>query len=329
MISYNDKFQSSMSITVNAAAASSQLTGVTLPTVFQKTAFANINLNSFALFDQYGGSIGLSAGYTITVATTAGLAISNPNITTINPDCTITAPNATGNYDLVFTLKDPANNTLSSQSMNIQVVDTTGVASYQFEQIGTMYAKAPANPDYHKLINITGRTATGVSVQLVYAANGLPEGIQNITSSNAAFDPTVVSGGRRYLKVDYTESASSISTVLKVWSTGGTELASITVTASTVKPYMQNVYFKETTKTMKISDGAVNNFSNFIEAKDQYGVVFDLTTTNVYYMTTNAEVISVDNTTKQFTLLKAGTCTVKAYYPATNRTIEMVVNVTD
>ena len=329
MISYDDKFQSSMSITVQAAAASSQLTGVSIPTVFQKTAEANLDLDSFALFDQYGAPIGLTPGYTITVASTAGLVISNDNISTMAPNCTIKAPDATGNYDLVFTLKDNLGNTLSSQAMNIQVVDTTGIASYQIEQIGTMYAKAPGNPAYHKLINITGRTATGVSVQLVYAANGLPEGIQNITSSNAAFDPTVVSGGRRYLKVDYTESASSISTVLKVWSTGGTELASITVTASTVKPYMQNVYFKETTKTMKISDGAVNNFSNFIEAKDQYGVVFDLTTTNVYYMTTNAEVISVDNTTKQFTLLKAGTCTVKAYYPATNRTIEMVVNVTD
>jgi len=191
-----------------------------------------------------------------------------------------------------------------------------------------MYAKAPANPDYHKLINITGRTATGVSVQLVYAANGLPEGIQNITSSNAAFDPTVVSGGRRYLKVDYTGTASSVSTTLKAWSAGGAEVASITVTASTTTPSMQNVYFKETTKTMA-KGGPANNFADFIEAKDQYGVVFDLTATNVYYMTTNAEVISVDNTTKQFTLLKAGTCTLKAYYPATNRTIEMVVNVTD
>jgi len=329
MISYNDKFQSSMSITVNAAAASSQLTGVTLPTVFQKTAFANINLNSFALFDQYGGSIGLSAGYTITVATTAGLAISNPNITTINPDCTITAPNATGNYDLVFTLKDPANNTLSSQSMNIQVVDTTGVASYQFEQIGTMYAKAPANPDYHKLINITGRTATGVSVQLVYAANGLPEGIQNITSSNAAFDPTVVSGGRRYLKVDYTGTASSVSTTLKAWSAGGAEVASITVTASATAQYMQNVYFKETTKTMSIAGGVDHNFSTFLEAKDQYGVDFSLAGVDVYYMTTNSAVISVDNATGTFKLIAAGTCTLKAYYPATDRTLEMVVNVTN
>jgi len=317
-----------MSITVNAAAASSQLTGVTLPTVFQKTAFANINLNSFALFDQYGGSIGLSAGYTITVATTAGLAISNPNITTINPDCTITAPNATGNYDLVFTLKDPANNTLSSQSMNIQVVDTTGV-SYQFEQIGTMYAKAPANPDYHKLINITGRTATGVSVQLVYAANGLPEGIQNITSSNAAFDPTVVSGGRRYLKVDYTGTDSSVSTTLKAWSAGGAEVASITVTASATAQYMQNVYFKETTKTMSIAGGVDHNFSTFLEAKDQYGVDFSLAGVDVYYMTTNSAVISVDNATGTFKLIAAGTCTLKAYYPATDRTLEMVVNVTN
>ena len=39
--------------------------------------------------------------------------------------------------------KDNLGNTLSSQAMNIQVVDTTGIASYQIEQIGTMYAKAP------------------------------------------------------------------------------------------------------------------------------------------------------------------------------------------
>jgi len=332
MISYDDKFQSSMSITVQAAAASSQLTGVSLPTVFQKTAVANLNLDSFALFDQYGAPIGLTTGYTIEITSAAGLVISN-NISTGTPTCTITAPNEAKNCDLVFKLLDDHGNTLSSQAMNIQVVDTTGIASYQIEQIGTMYYQAaPGNAEYHKLINITGRTSTGQSVQWVYAANGLPEGIQNITSSNAAFDPAVVSGGRRYLKATYTEpptAPSSVSTTLKAWSTGGTEVASITVTASKTAPYMQNVYFIETTKTMKISDGAVHNFSNFIEAKDQYGVVFNLASTNVYYMTTNAEVISVDNTTKQFTLLKAGTCTLKAYYPAKNRTIEMVVNVTD
>lgn len=330
MISYDGKYQASMSVTVQAAAASSQLTGVTLPAVFQKTAHANLDLDSFALFDQYGSPIGLTPGYTIEVVSTAGLTISNPAITTMSPTCKITAPDEAKNYDLVFTLKDNLGNALSSQSMNIQVVDATGVSSYQFEQIGTMYSKAPGDANYHKLINITGRTSTGISVQLVYdAVTGLPVGVQNVTSSNAAFTTEVKGDGRLYLKANYDGSSSSVSTTLKAWSTGGTELASTTVTASKTAPYMQNVYFIDTTKTLKISDGAVHNFSNFIEAKDQYGVAFDLTTTNVYYMTTNAEVISVNNTTKQFTLLKAGTCTLKAYYPATNRTIEMVVNVTD
>jgi hypothetical protein len=214
--------------------------------------------------------------------------------------------------------------------MNIQVVDATGVSSYQFEQIGTMYSKAPGDANYHKLINITGRTLTGISVQLVYdAVTGLPVGVQNVTSSNAAFTTEVKGDGRLYLKANYDGSSSSVSTTLKAWSTGGTELASTTVTATKTAPYMQNVYFIDTTKTLSIAGGAVQNFANFLAAKDQYGVPFDLTGIEVYYMTTNAEVISVDNTTDTFTLLKAGTCTVKAYYPKYDRTLEMVVNVTE
>ncbi len=330
MISYDGKYQASMSVTVQAAAASSQLTGVTLPAVFQKTAHANLDLDSFALFDQYGSPIGLTPGYTIEVVSTAGLTISNPAITTMSPTCKITAPDEAKNYDLVFTLKDNLGNALSSQSMNIQVVDATGVSSYQFEQIGTMYSKAPGDANYHKLINITGRTSTGISVQLVYdAVTGLPVGVQNVTSSNAAFTTEVKGDGRLYLKANYDGSASSVSTTLKAWSTGGTELASTTVTATKTAPYMQNVYFIDTTKTLSIAGGAVQNFANFLAAKDQYGVPFDLTGIEVYYMTTNAEVISVDNTTDTFTLLKAGTCTVKAYYPKYDRTLEMVVNVTE
>jgi hypothetical protein len=330
MISYDGKYQASMSVTVQAAAASSQLTGVTLPAVFQKTAHANLDLDSFALFDQYGAPIGLTPEYTIEVVSTAGLTISNPAITTMSPTCKITAPDEAKNYDLVFTLKDNLGNALSSQSMNIQVVDATGVSSYQFEQIGTMYSKAPGDANYHKLINITGRTLTGISVQLVYdAVTGLPVGVQNVTSSNAAFTTEVKGDGRLYLKANYDGSSSSVSTTLKAWSTGGTELASTTVTATKTAPYMQNVYFIDTTKTLSIAGGAVQNFANFLAAKDQYGVPFDLTGIEVYYMTTNAEVISVDNTTDTFTLLKAGTCTVKAYYPKYDRTLEMVVNVTE
>jgi len=330
MISYDGKYQASMSVTVQAAAASSQLTGVTLPAVFQKTAHANLDLDSFALFDQYGAPIGLTPGYTIEVVSTAGLTISNPAITTMSPTCKITAPDEAKNYDLVFTLKDNLGNALSSQSMNIQVVDATGVSSYQFEQIGTMYSKAPGDANYHKLINITGRTSTGISVQLVYdAVTGLPVGVQNVTSSNAAFTTEVKGDGRLYLKANYDGSSSSVSTTLKAWSTGGTELASTTVTATKTAPDMQNVYFIDTTKTLSIAGGAVQNFANFLAAKDQYGVPFDLTGIEVYYMTTNAEVISVDNTTDTFTLLKAGTCTVKAYYPKYDRTLEMVVNVTE
>lgn len=329
MISYDGRLQATMSITVQAAAAPTQLTGVTLPTVFQKTAYANLALDSFALFDQYGAPIGLKAGYTIAVASSAGLDISNPSITTASATCIITAPNTAGNYDLVFTLKDPSNNTLSSQSMTVQVVDTTGISSYQFDVIGTMYSKAPADPNYQKLINITGRTSTGVSVQLVYdGATGLPVGIQNVTSSNSAFS-TEVRGGRLYLKANYTQTASSVSTTLKAWSSTGAELASTTATASTVPPYMQNVYFIETTKTMSIAAGALQNFFNFLAAKDQYGVNFSLAGIDVFYMTTNANVISVDNAADTFTLLTAGTCTLKAYFPATDRTLEMIVNVTN
>ena len=328
MISYDGRLQATMSITVQASAAPSQLTGVTLPTVFQKNAYANLTLDSFALFDQYGAPISLAAGYTITVAS-SGLTTDNPSITTATATAKITAPSTAGTYDLVFTLKDPSNNTLSSQSMSVQVVDTTGISSYQFDVIGTMYSKAPTDPNYQKLINITGRTATGVSVQLVYnPATGLPEGIQNVTSSNSAFS-TEVRAGRLYLKANYTGTASSVSTTLKAWSSTGAELASTTATASTVAPYMQNVYFIDTTKTLAISGGATKNFSNFLAAKDQYGVTFNLPGIDVFYMTSNANVISVDNAADTFTLLTAGTCTLKAYFPATDRTLEMIVNVTN
>jgi len=92
---------------------------------------------------------------------------------------------------------------------------------------------------------------------------------------------------------------------------------------------MQNVYFIETTKMMSIAAGALQNFSNFLAAKDQYGVTFSLAGIDVFYMTTNTNVITVDNAADTFTLVASGTCTLKAYFPATDRTLEMIVNVTN
>jgi hypothetical protein len=329
MISYDGRLQSTMSLTVAAAAAPSQLSAVSIPAVFQKTASATLNLSNYTISDQYGAPITLTTGYSILVASSAGLTITNPTVTTANPTTTITAPNTAANYDLVFTLKDPSNNTLSSQSFSIQVVDAAGISSYQFETIGTMYSKAPTNPDYYKLINITGRTATGISVQLVYdGATGLPVGINNITSSNSAFTTTLV-GGRLYLKANYSGPASSVSTTLKALYSTGLEAASTTATALIQDPYMYNLYLTETTKTMSIADGVTHNFLTYLAAKDQYGVTYSLGTTEIYYFTSNSAVVSVDNATDTFTLVASGACTLRAIFPATGRTLEMVINVTN
>jgi len=326
MISYDGKFQTSMAVTVNAAPVSSQLTAVKIPSVFQKKAVANLDLSSFTLYDQYGAQIELSEGYTIAITAT-GLTADNTPVSTINPTTNITAPDTTGYYDLVFTLKDPASKDLYTQSMRIQVVDEAGISSYQFEQIGTMYSKAPGNPNYHKLINITGRTATGVSVQLAYnATTGLPAGIDKFTSTNSEFT-SIVSAGRLYLIANQpdTNNSASIATTLKVWYKG-TELASTTATATKLTPYMHNVYFVNTSVTLSMSDGTVRNFSDFLAAKDQYGV--DIALTGVTYLPpTDSDVISVDNATQKFTLLKAGTCTLFAYL-STDKQLAMVVNVT-
>jgi hypothetical protein len=318
-----------MSLTVAAAAAPSQLTGVSIPSVFQKTASATLNLSNFTLSDQYGAPITLTAGYTILVASSAGLTITNSTVTSATPTTTITAPNTVANYDLVFTLKDSSNNTLSSQAFNIQVVDAAGISSYQFEAIGQMYSKAPTDPDYYKLINITGRTATGISVQLVYdGATGLPVGINNITSSNSAFTTTLI-GGRLYLKANYSGNTSSVSTTLKALYSTGLEAASTTATALIQAPYMYNLYLTESTKTMSIAAGVTHNFLTYIAAKDQYGVVYSLAAAEIYYFTSNPAVISVDNSTDTFTLVASGTCTLRFMFPATDRTLEMVINVTN
>jgi hypothetical protein len=323
VIYYNNVAQATMQLTVMAAAAPSQITAVSMPTIFQKTASATLTTDSFTIYDQFGSAIALQAGYTISIEAT-GMMISQPNVTTINNSTVITAPATAGNYVVAFTLKDASNNTLSSTSVNVQVIETSSISSFQFDAIGIMYAKATGVEAYQKLINITGRTAMGVAVQLVYnSTTGLPDGISLITSSNANFT-FVVRNSRLYLNANYTGTASSsVSTVLKIWHES-TELASTTATASTVPPYMYTVYF--TNSTLSLGTGTYD-FATYLAAKDQYGVAFVLTGTDIVYMTSNASVVTVDNTLDRFTLVAPGQSTVKAYFPASDRTLEMIVNV--
>lgn len=325
MISYNNVLQATMQLTVSAAAAPSQISAVSMPVIFQRTAASTLTLDSYAIFDQYGSAIALQAGYTINIVAT-GMTVSQANVTTINSSTIITALNTAGNYVVTFTLKDASNNTLSSRSVDVQVIETSSISSFQFDAIGIMYSKATGNADYRKLINITGRTATGIPVQLVYIpATGLPDGISNVTSSNSSFT-TVVVGGRLYLDANYTGTAySSLSTVLKAFSGTGTELASTTATASTVSPYMYTVYFTKATETL-VGTGTYS-FSTYLVAKNQYGVSFPLSGSDMVYMTTNASAVTVDNTLDTFTLVAPGQSTVKAYFPASDITREMVVNV--
>jgi hypothetical protein len=147
-----------------------------------------------------------------------------------------------------------------------------------------------------------------------------------ITSTNSYFG-FVTYNGKRHLTTTYPSSgtSSTISTVIKIF-TGQGEVGSISVTASSLAPSMHNVYFKQTNVNISLSSGT-KNFLDYLEAKDQYGVVYSLTSTNIYYMTTNSSIITVDSDNKQFTPVTTGTCTLKAYFAATDKTIEMVVNV--
>ena len=104
-------------------------------------------------------------------------------------------------------------------------------------------------------------------------------------------------------------------------------MGSTTVTASSVAPYMHNVYFEQTSITLSRSSGVTKDFLDYLKAKDQYGVNYVLSSANIYYMTTNSSIISVDNTADTFTLVATGACTLRAYFAATDRTVEMNVNV--
>jgi hypothetical protein len=90
---------------------------------------------------------------------------------------------------------------------------------------------------------------------------------------------------------------------------------------------MHNVYFEQTSITLSRSSALTKNFLDYLKAKDQYGVNYVLDSANIYYMTTNSSIISVDNTADTFTLVATGACTLRAYFAATDRTVEMNVNV--
>ncbi|MDD3093678.1 MAG: Ig-like domain-containing protein [Clostridia bacterium] len=331
-ILYDNIIQATLTVNVEEAAAPSQLTAVNLPTVFQKTAYADMTLDNFTIYDQYYSLIGLSTGYRIEISGTAGLTVAPSVLTSTNGTTRITAPNTVGNYDLIFSLKDPSGNTLSTQSMVITVIDSAAVTSYQIEPISNVYAKIETNGSladktaYYKPINIVGRTSSGISVQLVYdPATGLPADILMITSTNNSFS-FVVHNGKKHLTTTYDSTASSISTTIKIF-TGQGEVGSTTVTASSVAPYMHNVYFEQTSITLSRSSGVTKDFLDYLKAKDQYGVNYVLGSANIYYMTTNSSIISVDNTADTFTLVATGACTLRAYFAATDRTVEMNVNV--
>ncbi|MDD3386843.1 MAG: InlB B-repeat-containing protein, partial [Candidatus Pacebacteria bacterium] len=311
----------------------SQLSQVVLPDALIKTAYFDITLDDFIIYDQKGELVNLIEEYWIEILGDSELTISNSIISIASGTTRIYAPNVIGYYDLVFLLKDPNGNVLSTQSTTIQVVNSTDITSYQIEPISNVYAKIETNGSladktaYYKPINIVGRTSSGISVQLVYdPATGLPADILMITSTNNSFS-FVVHNGKKHLTTTYDSTASSISTTIKIF-TGQGEVGSTTVTASSVAPYMHNVYFEQTSITLSRSSALTKNFLDYLKAKDQYGVNYDLDSVNIYYMTTNSSIISVDNTSDTFTLVATGACTLRAYFAATDRTVEMVVNVT-
>ncbi|NLF35469.1 MAG: hypothetical protein GX585_05830, partial [Clostridiales bacterium] len=141
IISYNNVPQSTMVLNVEASASPAQMTNVNIPSVFQKTAYADLTLDDFTIYDQYGLAIDLLPDYTISVTGAATLSISNDTLTTSSGTTRITTPNTTGNYDIVFALKDPNGNTLATQSKVIEVVDAGGITSYQIESISNIYSK--------------------------------------------------------------------------------------------------------------------------------------------------------------------------------------------
>jgi len=326
---YDNQIQASMTLTVAAAAAPSQLTAVSISNVFQKNASANLNLSNFTLYDQYGSTISLLPGYSISVAS-SGLGISVSSLTSVNSSTVITAPNTVASYDLTFALKDASNNTLSSLNYNIQVVDAVSISSYQIEEIGLMYSERTGVEAYQKLINITGRTSTGTTVQLAYnSTTGLPQGISAITSTNSNFT-TVARGGRLYLNANYTATGSTtISTWLKAYDSTGVELTQREVSASTLDPYMHNVYV-ENASVVITGTGGNFNFKDYVKAKDQYGVAYDWVTNNesTIYFSSNHSVATVNDSTDQFTVVGTGVCTLTIRFYARDiaRTINLTVN---
>ena len=179
----------------------------------------------------------------------------------------------------------------------VEVVKDDDVKSYEIKTIGTIYGKSnqTAASKHAKTVELVGKLSNGSEVAIVQ-----DKAFDFVTSSDAT---KVGVEGKVIFGLD--EGESTIAAYK-----GGTKLAEQVVKVSEAAPVAATVSFSKDEYELSVGGTlafTINNDPNKLEIKDQYGVAIDAAG---FLVTSDADVVTVDQTTKSITAVGKGTATI-------------------
>lgn len=306
--SYDGVTMGQFAITVYEAPEPTYIQSVDFPDYFEVGAERDMVLDDVVVYSQHNLPFDLTGtDYYIQIEQTSGTTIDADATLSDSSDATFTATTTEGST--TFTLKIMHNTqgevVGSEYPVSVEVVGTNDISTFAFEPVSTMYAGGVTLTDYYKTLELSGRIS---GKEVVLAGTGaVPESIELFTNTNEGdfvLDTNTL--------VVY--STDGGSTTIQAWLSGNV-VASITLTSSSMTPYIDEMNFTDNPYTMSVSGGTYDFTVDNLEIIDQYGV--DITDTitaplDVTYVSSNDLVVTVNNS-GVVTPVGTGTATVYVY----------------
>ncbi len=244
----------SVTFEVESEAFASSIESVDFSRVFNIDANALLSIADLSILDQYGRNFEAMVS-DLVITHTDGDTLFDINKILFGPDSgkwSFESNGTSGTEE--FTVEVGS----AIYIMSIKVVSATDELSYEFGDIGVVYANPDDLSKFYVEIELIGKTSLGEEVVLV------SNKIDQLTSSSASLvviDTGTISGGD-----PETDSVS----ILRAFDSGGNLLTSATVQISIVEPMLTTIELSE-----EALIAAVSTYSDVFKSYDQYGVDFE------------------------------------------------------
>ncbi|MFO7612769.1 MAG: hypothetical protein R6W99_09855 [Clostridia bacterium] len=281
---YNGIYQGALVVNVNEAPEPQAIMTINIPQYFEVGATRNMTLDDIVVYDQYAQVFDMDGtDYEVQIERTNGTTMTAGATLSDSISPAFTATMTEGTTTFTFRIR---HNTLgivagSENAKSIEVVGTNDIASFAFDNVGTMYAGGVAMTAYHKTLKISGRIGTKEVV--LAGGSAVPSAITLITNSNT----TAFTLNTTTLEL-YASGAGS--TIIRAW-VGGTIKAEVTVTSSSAVPVVSTMQFNPTSYTM--ANSTTFDVKTILTIKDQYGVNIT-SSANVYYSSGNTTLATIN-----------------------------------